>query len=405
MTVSARQTLRDALMRVHLRVTLFAVGMAGLTVLVAGFGTMAGYVRQNLVLAARTASYSVAPAMVFNDAEAAREALAPLAANEGVTEISVLRPDGRVFVSVAHLGPRDGVADWLVGRRLAEEPVTQQNRIVGRVVVRGNGSAMARYVRSGLLGALACLVLTGLATWLLAMRLQDKIVDQLRRIALVAHEVRMHRNFDQRVPSANIEEIATLSDDFNALLDELYGWHTRISRENASLSHQAAHDPLTGLLNRSGFEQRLDAVLAAARMNGERFAVLYLDGDQFKSINDRHGHAIGDHVLCDFAAKLRGSIKPGDFAARIGGDEFAIVAVPPSDANEAARIVEAIAIHFAQPTILPSGGAIDANISCGVAIYPDDGDDAATLIRKADKAMYRAKSLRWEHHIHRREAS
>lgn len=397
MTVVPAQTLREALTRVHLRVTLFAVGMAGLTVLVAGLATMRGYAQQNLALIARTASYSAAPALVFNDAEAGREALRPLIETPGVARIEVFAADGRRFLFLEHGLPPNA---WQIGliASLAPKPMTvpvlQANKPIGKVVAEGDASAIADYMTIGLLGALACLILTALAAWALAQRLQGNIVDQLQNIARVARAVRVDRNFTSRAPGAAIGEIAQLGDDFNALLDELEAQHRHLQSENATLSHLAAHDPLTGLVNRAAFERRLGFVIEDARLSGDSFAVLYLDGDQFKGVNDRHGHAAGDLALKAMADALRSCLRTGDCAARLGGDEFAVILAPPSDAARAAEAVATIAHALEHPVAIASGTTLTIGMSCGSAIYPVDGTDGQTLLRKADKAMYRAKAAR-----------
>lgn len=396
MSERAPETLRQALTRVHVRVTLFAVGMAGLTVLFAGLATMRGYAQQNLALIARTASYSAAPALVFNDADAAREALRPLVETAGVARIEITDPSGRRFLRLE--GP-DDPGDWQIrlfaflSPRPITIPVLHESKPIGTIRAEGNASAIADYVTLGLFGALACLVLTAIAAWALAQRLQGHIVDQLAGIARTARSVRVHRNFTSRAPPAAIGEIAQLGEDFNALLDELEAQHRHMESENATLSHLAAHDLLTGLVNRAAFERRLGFVIEDARLHNESFAVLYLDGDRFKAINDQHGHDAGDLVLKAMAQALKDAIQPGDTAARLGGDEFAVILAPPSNYAEAARIIGAIERGLDRPVVLASGARVTARMSCGSAIFPADGADAATLLRKADKAMYRAKGL------------
>lgn len=245
---SGLPTLRQVLSRVHFRVTLFAVGIAGLTVLLAGFAAIGTYAQQNLKLISQTAGYSVAPAIVFDDAEAARASIAPLAQSGGVAEIAIVTRSGQVLAEWHK--PADA-GSGLVGR-LAERlffakpmlaPVEHNGAVIGTVRVRGDAQVIAHYIRAGILGTLACLVITAIASWFLAGRLQLSVIAPLKAIADVAHAVRAEGAFDRRAPAASIREIDMLRNDFNALLAELEEWRHHVRRENEALSHLAAHDP------------------------------------------------------------------------------------------------------------------------------------------------------------------
>lgn len=159
---------------------------------------------------------------------------------------------------------------------------------------------------------------------------------------------------------------------------------------NACLEHQAHHDPLTGLPNRSLFLDRLAQALRRGQREEGKVAVLFIDLDRFKAINDRCGHDIGDQVLIRVAERLQSVVRDQDSAARIGGDEFAVIleglkALPDSD-----RVASTLVAAFESP--LEIGGlAIDIGASIGIATYPEDGDGIDMLLRRADVAMYHAK--------------
>ncbi|WP_187172786.1 diguanylate cyclase domain-containing protein, partial [Enterococcus faecium] len=137
-----------------------------------------------------------------------------------------------------------------------------------------------------------------------------------------------------RVPPARIAEMDALGDDFNALLEELERREALLEQRNEELSRQALHDSLTGLPNRAYFEQHLQARLAEARRAGTSVALLFLDNDHFKSVNDRHGHAAGDALLVAVAQRLRAQLRESDLVARLGGDEFAIVMAPAQNTQD-----------------------------------------------------------------------
>ncbi len=175
------------------------------------------------------------------------------------------------------------------------------------------------------------------------------------------------------------------------MLDELEAWQNHLQKENASLSHRANHDSLTGLSNRALLEAELERAVAEARSSNGRVAVLFLDSDRFKYINDTFGHASGDQVLVTIAARIKQQLRDGDLVARLGGDEFAILLKPLRQSNDAVHIADSIIAAMHAPIGLPTGNDIVTSLSIGVAVYPDHAADPVALVGAADEAMYRAK--------------
>ena len=163
------------------------------------------------------------------------------------------------------------------------------------------------------------------------------------------------------------------------MLAELEQWHRSLRSENETLSHRATHDALTGLPNRARFDQQLAVMLEQARRDESSFAILYADGNDFKAINDVHGHAAGDAVLAEIGRRLRAGLRTHDLAARLGGDEFAILLAAPSGAEAVARVRDAIRAQMAMPITLPDGTDIKTSLTVGAAIFPPDGTDVAAL--------------------------
>ncbi|MEZ0164777.1 diguanylate cyclase [Kineococcus sp. LSe6-4] len=155
------------------------------------------------------------------------------------------------------------------------------------------------------------------------------------------------------------------------------------------LREAALHDPLTGLPNRTLLEDRLRHALSAAARSGDRVALLYCDLDDFKPVNDTGGHAAGDHVLIDVAARLSAAVRPGDTVARLGGDEFAVVCPGLPDEASAADVAERVVAAMADPFPV-AGWEFRVGISVGLAMA-DASQDAARVLQQADQAMYAAK--------------
>jgi diguanylate cyclase (GGDEF)-like protein/PAS domain S-box-containing protein len=160
----------------------------------------------------------------------------------------------------------------------------------------------------------------------------------------------------------------------------------------ARIDFLAHHDPLTGLINRYNLENRLDQALLSAHRDNLRVAVMFIDMDRFKTINDTLGHHVGDLLLIEVARRLRESVRESDIVARLGGDEFIVVLTRISDEMDAAPLADKILRSLGQPYVC-DGRELHSSPSIGIVVYPSDGEDGPTLMKNADTAMYHAKEL------------
>ena len=190
-------------------------------------------------------------------------------------------------------------------------------------------------------------------------------------------------NLDYRIPIARRDELGEALEMFNSMASALEG-----GRE--TLEHQAFHDTLTGLPNRSLFHDRLQQALARQERDLKPLAVLLVDLDDFKTVNDSLGHAAGDELLKFVASSLRSSLRPGDTAARLGGDEFAVLVEEMRGRSDALRVADRIISALTQKLIIEDK-EVFVHGSVGIAIT--HGNDSATdVLRNADVAMYAAKA-------------
>ena len=165
-------------------------------------------------------------------------------------------------------------------------------------------------------------------------------------------------------------------------------------RAEELVRHQAIHDGLTGLPNRLLLEDRLEVAIERCRRDDSHFALIYIDIDSFKPVNDRHGHLAGDVLLVGVAQRLRQAMRAGDTIARVGGDEFVVIMERAPDSDTAVRRVESIVAAMRTPySLVLREQTVDVTISAsfGVAMYPEHGTDYDSLLHAADDAMYRAK--------------
>ncbi len=185
-----------------------------------------------------------------------------------------------------------------------------------------------------------------------------------------------NRELDQRVQARTAELQAEIAERRNA---------------EVRLDHLAHHDPLTGLPNRLMFHEQLRHSLSLAARHQRQLAVLFVDLDRFKEVNDTLGHAIGDELLVAVTQRLVAHLRTADTLARLGGDEFICVIEDIKDSHEAQRVAEKLIELLSQPFTIQAHELFVA-ASIGICLYPDDGADVDTLVRNADTAMYQAKA-------------
>lgn len=186
-----------------------------------------------------------------------------------------------------------------------------------------------------------------------------------------------------RIQDSGSDEIAQLAFNFNGMAE-------RLDSVMVQLQHQASYDQLTGLPNRSLLYDRIDHAVSLSERNGNKFAIMLLDLDNFKSINDTLGHHLGDNLLIEVGKRISSVIRKSDTLARLGGDEYVILTTGISTPMDASKICRQVVNSFEDSFILDNGESF-ITTSIGVAIYPDDGDTPDLLLKNADIAMYHSK--------------
>lgn len=192
------------------------------------------------------------------------------------------------------------------------------------------------------------------------------------------------------LPLQRKDEIGFLAASFQSMATRLSARVNELQNHQQHLGNLAYHDQLTGLPNRLLFLDRLQQTIIKAQRNRTQFAVMFIDLDKFKEINDTMGHAAGDAVLKIAAVRMQECIRQADTLARLAGDEFTILLEDLASASDAARSAQQIIHYFAQPFVI-EGKQIYLTCSIGIGIYPQDGMRAEALLQNADTAMYDAK--------------
>ncbi len=192
------------------------------------------------------------------------------------------------------------------------------------------------------------------------------------------------------LPLTRNDELGLLSRSFHDMQTQIVAHLSELNEKRKALDHQAQHDTLTGLPNRRLFFDRLGHAIVSSRRTGNHLAVLFVDLDRFKEINDTLGHAVGDGVLVNLAKRLKAAVREVDTVARLGGDEFVILLDTIKDPQQVMVVVRKLHELF-QGAMQIDGHEIRVHASIGVSIYPKDGKDADELMQNADQAMYKSK--------------
>jgi diguanylate cyclase (GGDEF)-like protein len=227
------------------------------------------------------------------------------------------------------------------------------------------------------------LVILSLMVFLGSILVRQWIISPLSELEKAAQQFTAG-HLEHRIPLQSNDEIGSVSRTFNEMASAL-------KRDRDILRNLSIHDQLTGLLNRKEFQRLLDLEIARSQRHGRVLALLMIDVDFFKSVNDRYGHPAGDIVLRSVADRLFTALRPNDVVARYGGEEF-IVMLPETDGAGAVTIAERLCTHVrGTPMDIAQGIQPVVTVSAGIAVYPADADAAEALIAAADQALYAAK--------------
>ncbi|MDD1794536.1 diguanylate cyclase [Enterovibrio sp. ZSDZ42] len=196
----------------------------------------------------------------------------------------------------------------------------------------------------------------------------------------------------KRLEVKNIVE----NNEMGHLLTTFFSMSEKVHHREKTLEYKAHHDELTGLKNRLSIYDELDSSIGDAKRYGDKLAVLFLDLNLFKHINDTLGHDVGDEVLKITADRLNDSVRSSDSVFRLGGDEFVVIVRNIKSAKDAEGVIQNILSAFEPPAMI-NGNAIDISTSIGVAVSPDNTTDSDELVKYADVAMYAAKQDKSTH--------
>ena len=358
--------------------------------------------RREVTIVSDVIASNITAAIIFRDNFAAKELLEALRAQSAIEYAQVTDEQGNV---IAKFGRNiDMSASSLVKQDLfqVQVPLIIDSKQIGILSVVANNNHFNQQIKLYLMVVIAVIIIAFLFSILLSTWVQRRFATPIVNLADVANQVAKSGDYSLRAPQEVGGEIGQLLYVFNDMLRKIdqrdqelealvKNRTCELEMLNQQLANQAYYDCLTKLPNRTLFEDRLKQSIAHAARESSKVALMFIDLDKFKQVNDSWGHAAGDELLCHVARRLEQQCRSMDSVARIGGDEFTMLFIleEDDDINEISRrIIELFQVPF---DILDL--SLMVTISVGVAIYPTHGYDYDILKLKSDEAMYKAKRL------------
>ena len=342
--------------------------------------------------------------ITFGDQQGANELLSSLAAKPTILAASIINLNGDIYASyLAPKAPETLISSFLLDSNPAQAtssvehelfhlkaPIVLDNETIGTFLIVADFSDVEAAQRRFILFLVILFSLALLTSFALSSGLQRHITQPIQKLITTMGSVSESNDFSLRVHNVATDEVGQLCLGFNAMLERIEQQDAMLQSQKENLHFLATHDALTGLPNRTLFYDRLHNGLARARRNTTELAVLFIDLDRFKNINDTMGHDIGDLLLKAVATRLKSAVRDDDTVARFGGDEFVIMLDSVKiDAIE--NVITKVKQAVKMPVELQQRQVV-ITPSIGVSSFPQHGETPDELIKYADVAMYHAKN-------------
>jgi diguanylate cyclase (GGDEF)-like protein len=349
---------------------------------------------QNIRVQATIVSDNAATAMAFNDEIAASEALATLNASPDMLRASIVLVNGDKLASYQRkklppLLASNTEIDSLEQETLTwhkftlRKPVFLKSEHLGTLVIEASlNSVYHRIVLFFSVISLTAFIAIGIAL-LISIKLKNAIIKPLSQLIGSVKNVTDKQDYSVRPAVDSQDEIGDLSRAFHSMLSNL-------QQRDERLQELAFYDNVTGLPNRHFFHERIEQAVANALRYSTRCGLMFIDLDDFKTVNDTLGHHIGDDLLREVSKRLLQTLRNNDLVCRIGGDEFAVILENITDTNVPATLAQKIINNISQPAVL-DGNQIKVGASIGISLCPDNVMTTTELLKTADAAMYVAK--------------
>ncbi len=414
MNLLGELSIRKKLMLVLLVTSVSVLLFSSVSFLIYDWYSLRGAIFERMRAQAGIVGNSSISAMVFNDSRAANRTLSILEREADIQAAGLYDNKGKLFAyyertpgALLKQHPDTDAGD-INGHVFVVSPISFDEDVIGSIVLIADMHEWKHRQVINLITAVGVFLFSLLMAVVISSRLENAVTRPILKLAMTARRISRNEDYSLRAEKDSQDEIGSLVDDFNAMLDQiesrdqaLFHVNERLEEKVNSrtreltaltkqLEHQAYHDALTGLANRVTFDNNLRLAIEQKVRHGGRLAVLFLDLDRFKIINDTLGHAAGDKLLIEVAERFRHCVRKSDTLARLGGDEFAVLLFDIEHDNTAMAVAQKLAEAISKPLQL-DGHDLHLSTSIGVSLFPGDGTDAEVVIKNADTAMYRSK--------------
>jgi len=331
-------------------------------------------------------------ALLFDDQQSAKDILFTLEQNPSIRYAQIYDRNNQLFAEFTRPGqiidniPHDpsNTAFFKGNNFYSLRQIIKDNEFLGVILISANTDTLAvqkkKYILTAGILLLSSFLLACIFNWKLQQKLSAPIKDLINLVVYVAKYKRYHKRLDNK----SADEVGDLILGVNAMLDT-------IQINESQLYERANYDELTKLPNRHLFMERLSQAIKNADRNKTEIAVLFLDLDRFKIINDSLGHSVGDQLLVQVTAKILPTVRLSDTVCRWGGDEFVLLLDNINQPENIQFVIEKIIKVLSSPNII-GNHSLHVSTSIGIACYPNDGRDAMSLLKHADISMYKAKA-------------
>ncbi len=356
---------------------------------------------------AKVVAASLVTSLLFHDQKTAAEALKLLVENSSVVCAVLQDSNLKVFArygycSVSHIEQQREIRPQAIDAPIVvRERILDRGDVIGELVVESAVDLLILQRQSSLEILLFSILFGVLLSAALAQVLQNIITEPLMRMVRLVNNVSLSGNYDQKIRVDAEDEVGVLARGFNHLLEEVrsrekrlkeHGEHLQqiVDKRTEQLYEKAHFDELTKLPNRYLLQDRLEHAIVSCQRHQSNLALLFMDLDRFKTVNDSLGHDVGDELLRSVAERLSDVARAVDTVARLGGDEFVFLLEDIQHPEDAARIAQRIIRTFEIPFDLKSN-SLHMSTSIGISVFPDDGETAQALLKNADVSMYHSK--------------
>jgi len=342
---------------------------------------------------------NVTASLVFNDKETIHELIEPLSSQESIVSVNILDAQGALYTSI--IITENTLGENEQGLSKVEAPLEVHGTYYGSLIIYTDDSSLVKYVSFYLMFLVAIFLLIIVFGFFLSLFASKRFIGPILRLASVVKKVSDSNDYSIRARVNSDDEIGDLTKGFNSMLetislrDNLLETTVQqrtgeLKKANSELRDQAYKDSLSGLPNRRYIYELINNVCKGGDAS-HSFSLLFIDLDGFKEVNDTLGHDYGDLLIIDAAKRIQAIINKEDTLARLGGDEFTIFLQDVSDLAVIEGIANRIRYEFNRPFAIREE-SVHITASIGASSYPDCGNSAEVIMKKADLAMYEAKS-------------